>query len=636
MNKEVLQEAIPEQLFEDIKQKLIANELVRYKLPEGGRLHIDRQLPFLIVHRRIENESDKGTRQLLLGEASYIQTSASASLQGAITALVQMIANNQAQQYGAFLIIELWSREVQVADEEELPEPGFHIIAPEHPVPYQTLETLEHALEDITLRGKPARVKISYHDQPAPPGLPFLLDSHQKDSSPIIFFGLEVDAVYRNPATKTLLSFAFKKIHHGLATALKKTFYAFSHNHTTCKPEHFHVLGRRSMTDDVWEVDRQLAEVSDSFDLLLHVTPTNSHREWLKFQESHYQKIPEFHYRPRTADPSLLKRKLFQAPIEKIEDPALSDFFSSKRDELDKQISLLAARGLPDFLYGSIQLYGTVEEPLMDLAEAVLAHTADGTKQNDSTINASQLAEYATAEVGYYQQQAPNFDCKVEVRDDISGILVSHGNFLISSDAVLRKNRLNATLNHEIGTHAVTHYNGRQQPFQQLYAGMAGYEELQEGLAVLSEYLVGELDLSRMRLLAGRVIAAQGVINGADFIETFQKLTQAYEFTPHQAYLITLRVHRGGGYTKDMVYLRGFSRLLDYLKKNGGDSHEKFNILYTGKVSMEFLPLIEELSWREVIRPVALMPRYLQQEESVKNLEQLIQEPTIERILRDL
>ena len=261
-----------------------------------------------------------------------------------------------------------------------------------------------------------------------------------------------------------------------------------------------------------------------------------------------------------------------------------------------------------------------------------MCHSVDETKQDDKSIlNAQQLAEYACAEVKYYQGIDPGLACTVEVRDDIAGILVSHGNFLIGTDAMIKKNRLNATLSHEIGTHVVTHYNGRQQPFQQLYAGMAGYEELQEGLAVLSEYLVGELDISRMRLLAGRVIAANSVIKGDDFIETFNLLSQQYDFIPYTAFLISLRVHRGGGYIKDMVYLRGFSHLLDYLKT--GDD---FDILYTGKVSLKYLPLIKELRWREVIKPVALKPRYLEQQDCQNRLKALIKEPKIESILRGL
>ena len=337
-------------LLDEIRQKLADDEPIRYKLPDGGRIHIDRKLPFLIVHRRPADSQDVLTRNLLLGEASYLQTSTSADLQDSIKDLVSMIAESQAQHYGAFLLIELWSKELTQEQKTNLPRPGFNIIAPEHSVPLQTLETLEHALQDITLRSHLAKVKISHSDHPAPPGLSSLITHEDDTEHSIICFGLEVDTVYRDPLSNTLLTFALKKLHHGMTVAFKKAFYTFSHEHTTFKPEHFHVLGRRAFTKAVMKVDRQLAEVSDNFDLLLHVTPTNSQAAWEEFQESNFKVIPEFHYRPRKADPAILKRLLFKAPIEKIEDPALANIFSTKRDELDKQISLLAARGLPEFL----------------------------------------------------------------------------------------------------------------------------------------------------------------------------------------------------------------------------------------------------------------------------------------------
>jgi len=107
------QRVFSEDLLDEIRQKLSANELIRYKLPEGGRIHIDRNLPFLIVHRRSVDSQDVGTRNLLLGEAAYLQTSASPDYQPAIKELVSMIAETQAQHYGAFLLIELWSKELQ-------------------------------------------------------------------------------------------------------------------------------------------------------------------------------------------------------------------------------------------------------------------------------------------------------------------------------------------------------------------------------------------------------------------------------------------------------------------------------------------------------------------------------------------
>ena len=130
---------------------------------------------------------------------------------------------------------------------------------------------------------------------------------------------------------------------------------------------------------------------------------------------------------------------------------------------------------------------------------------------------------------------------------------------------------------------------------------------MQEGIAVLSEYLVGGLSLPRLRLLAGRVIAARCLIEGASFIQTFQILKETYAFTQRTAFTVTMRTYRSGGLTKDAVYLRGLIGLLDYLKKGGA-----LEPLFVGKIAAEHIPIIQELQWRKVLKPAPLRPRYME------------------------
>ncbi len=95
--------------------------------------------------------------------------------------------------------------------------------------------------------------------------------------------------------------------------------------------------------------------------------------------------------------------------------------------------------------------------------------------------------------------------------------MVSQGNLLIGTHTKIPLSRVEALIQHEVGTHVLTYLNGRAQPFRQLYIGLAGYEELQEGLAVLSEYMVDGLSRPRLRLLAARVVAARHMIAGGIF-----------------------------------------------------------------------------------------------------------------------
>ena len=65
---------------------------------------------------------------------------------------------------------------------------------------------------------------------------------------------------------------------------------------------------------------------------------------------------------------------------------------------------------------------------------------------------------------------------RIDVRPDLQGLMVSEGNLLIGDSLGLAPRRVQALLHHEVGTHLLTYFNGREQPFQQMYAGLAGYE----------------------------------------------------------------------------------------------------------------------------------------------------------------
>ena len=65
---------------------------------------------------------------------------------------------------------------------------------------------------------------------------------------------------------------------------------------------------------------------------------------------------------------------------------------------------------------------------------------------------------------------------------------------------------------------------------------------------MLAEYFAGGLNRSRLRLLAGRVVAVRCLIDGASFIETFRELNRKFGFEQHTAFMVTMRVFRSGGF----------------------------------------------------------------------------------------
>ena len=616
--------AIPAELIAASRQTLSRDRLLRRRLPVWGRLHIDRRQPFLCVYRRPTGRGDAGTETLPLSQASYLLASGDDAVHASLRALTEGLIAELARAFGRVVLLELWSaprNQKSRASDDEIERPCFRIIAPAHDVPQATLETLEAALLATTWPedGTP-KIVLEYERIPSPPGLPPLLSGPEAERLGCTVLGLEVPPIYRSDEGGPLYPDVLRVMRRDIGHVLKQTFFAFSHSEASLRPVHFHELGRRAMTRAVWEADRQLSEIGDAFDLLLLLTPTNVEAAWRAFQRDSFEHAPEFHYRPRAVDPAALKQRLYAIPLEHIEDPALHSFFEGKRDELDRQITMISDRGTPRVLYGSLQMYGAAEAFLIDQARAILAsvppHTHDDVVSD--FVDAATFARHAEAEIGRLRQSLADLPATVQIRDDVPGLMVSRGHLLIGRDAHVAKARIEATIQHEVGTHILTYYNGQAQPFRLLHTGAAGYEELQEGIAVLAEYLVGGLSRPRLRHLAGRVLAADHVARGGEFVETFRMLHDDHAFNQKTAYTITMRVYRSGGFTKDVVYLRGFIRLLARLAEGMPLAN-----LFVGKIALDHLDLMEELTWRKVLKPAPLRPAYLDDPKAQARLQRI-------------
>ncbi|MFC2113667.1 flavohemoglobin expression-modulating QEGLA motif protein [Bacteroidota bacterium] len=628
-----LESEITTDFIKEISQRLSEGLQIRRTLPENGRIHIDRKIPFLTVYRRPQTRADEGTDRLIQGEASYLVATSSPKQKAGISSLVSAVVKTLSKGPGIFLIIEIWTREspIQIIDPETgRAAPSFRIFVPPDRIPTETIESLKKALTRITVSKNKGEVTTVFQSRPWPAELPSLISTTEIKKYNCFLIGLEVSPIFRNPDTNELYPLVLRKMHRGLSRAIKLGTFTFLKKHSKIRPASYKSLGRRAVVKAVWEVDHKLAKISNELEFLLLITPINIEQSWYKFKSCKCDCEPVFYYRPIPVDPSVLKRKLYQIPFDKIEDPTLASIFHEKLVELEMKFSMLRDRNTKNFFYGSMQLFGELDDDLISMAEHILnkispkSHEFSGSRK----VNAASFAERAREEIKFYQKVSPDINSKVIIRDDITGLMVSNGNLLIGKQVKIPESRVEALIQHEVGTHVLTYLNGLDQPFQQLYCGLADSDELQEGLAVFSEYLVGGLSPPRLRLLAGRVIAAQLLIDGASFIDTFRELNDNRGFAMRTAYTITSRIYRGGGFTKDAIYLRGLMNLVKYLRDGG-----ELAPLLIGKISTEDIPVISELQFRKVLKPSLLKPRYFDSSKSMTKLSEIKQGKKIFKLI---
>ncbi|WP_324719054.1 flavohemoglobin expression-modulating QEGLA motif protein [Salinimicrobium sp. HB62] len=599
-----------EKIIEELQEEC---EIEKH-LPGGGYLHMSDELPYLVVYRNLDGDDedaiDRATVRLILSEASFLIIG-NRDFEG-YQRLMFSLSEAMSSKFKSFLIIEVFA-----GDQKSR---SFKIKGPAEKLS-TTIKEFQKELDNLNsgyhaLHLEPTEVEDTVKRQPE--SEPPLLELAQLKDAGCLLIGVEVPPVYRSEEGEDYPVF-FRSFKDDFVVALHKTIFQFIRIQTSSGVKSYRALGQKNLQEKVIEIDRQLSEIETSYQFLWLVSPANIRHIKDAFFESNFEKVLNYHYRLLPFDPDVLKRKLYNLPLEDVDDPALSYIFRQKREELDLQISMLTDRGSDSFFYNSMMLFGKISNDLQREAETVLREVKEKEDQDfESIMKAEDFKALANREFDYFREQDRNFSSKVHVRDDVNILMVSRGELYLPSDYKLNASETRALIQHEIGTHILTYYNGRQQPLRLLSIGLTDYDTLQEGLAVLSEYLVGGLTANRMRTLAGRVVAASARMHGANFQEIFRLLYKDYGFTPQRAFNITSRIMQGGGFTKDISYLKGLVQLKEHLQEGG-----ELAPLLTGKFSLEHMPIINELQERRVLSPVKLSPRYLNTEETKNKLNKI-------------
>ncbi|MEY8849069.1 flavohemoglobin expression-modulating QEGLA motif protein [Psychroserpens sp. XS_ASV72] len=341
---------------------------------------------------------------------------------------------------------------------------------------------------------------------------------------------------------------------------------------------------------DLFDIDANLNRLVKNIELLNYINPLNIEREKKQFFSSKYNYEPEFNYPKLKFNGYKLHRLFFSQRLERIENESIRKLYEDVIYEYSGLIECIQTINQGrKFYYNSLKSFGTPTEKDIDNAKFIL-------RFDDSDFDQEMLPMYSAKEaIDYFEEYSKRYDFNYNIKlsTNLSAAAMVLNN---TQTLVLRKNhkfslnQLKVLTNHEIGVHMVTTFNGLAQPLKIFSNGFPNNVETQEGLAVFSEYMSGCLTMKRLKELAYRVIAVDTLHKGYDFSATFDLLHNQYKLSRDKAFAITLRVHRGGGFTKDHKYLRGIKQVYKYAK-SGGD----LDILLTGKVSLEYKDTIKQL-----------------------------------------
>ena len=592
---------------EAIAKALETGSSLNMRLGKKTRFKIERRLPFLLVYRYKPGESSPIT-SLVATESSYLITDIETDYNSEAAILVKELAKEISDEYGSVMVIEVW---VGKPDSK-----NFVIKAPKEKAP-NTIKALQQGLENIA-KSYSLQVRLEETTIRHPDDFSDFLTLKQCQESGIFLMGLEIPPFFKNEKTGEFYYLVYKEFKRAFSGVLRKSIFEFLRVQTSFDIENYQNLGSTTIDQAVWEVDKQLSEIERKYQFLLLISPINTLQAKEEFITKKHQVNPKFLYRHLPVDPDRLKEELFSIKIHEIEDPTLAFMYTEKREELEKQITMLKERGSKNFMYSSIRLFSSPGVDLFETAKYLLKTLPVDSYEDTEWMDCYDLAKVCQNEIKNYKKQYPDLDATVSVKHDIVGMLVSKGQLFIGESFKVPKYRVQALVHHEVSTHVLTFYNGKMQPFGQMSNGFADYDELQEGLAVLAEYLVGGLTNSRLRILAARVIAGRTLTEGQTFSETYRVLTDEYNVPPETSFQITARAYQGGGCTKDIIYLRGLIKLVEYMK-NGGELEP----LYVGKIGFKHIPLIRELKIRGILKPSPLVPSFLKTTFAQERLEKL-------------
>lgn len=405
---------------------------------------------------------------------------------------------------------------------------------------------------------------------------------------------IEVKKVYCDENTGDIYPEVIDRITEGMKKAIISTSLYF--NNRECFRKISNKTKLLSSVDDpvLVSIDKKLYTMLRTFETLLYVNPKNLEQSKKQFFDSNYRKEPVFTYRPLNIDVYDLKKRLYELPVGDIYDISIQRLYKAIIEEYAMTVDMLSARGTDDFMYNSLRLYGKPSKTDVKNAHYIIQSNGQPMAPSN-TLSAKEVRQRFSDILKRWGMEG-----KVMTGKNLASRMMVHSakkTLIINDKATFTENDMTLLEQHEIGIHMLTTMNANKQPLKCLLLGLPKNVETQEGLAVLSELLTGNMPIDRLKEIAYRVIAVNMMVNGKSFRDIFDHFMLNYNFNRDKAFNITARVMRGGGFTKDYLYLKGFIKVYRLFIEG-----ETFEHLLTGKVSTEYSDLLKEMISRGYLK----------------------------------
>ncbi|GAA4821628.1 flavohemoglobin expression-modulating QEGLA motif protein [Algivirga pacifica] len=460
---------------------------------------------------------------------------------------------------------------------------------------------INHFLKELT-RIKLPNIDVAAAENEVFYGNGYLLDHLSTSFDKTLVFSTDIKKIYCNEETGEVYPVVVDQLTNKLKKAIISTAAFFARHRTNLKVVKKNHLLSFEVDKNLLKVDKMLSETAKGFEILGMVNPINIEQAKKEFFKSKYTKVPEFKYKQLTVNPFEVKRKLYSIPVEDISDISLRLLYQEIIDSFADKIDLISTIGTDKFLYNSLRYFG--EPDYKDVLNAdYLLHCSPSIDGNEEeNLTPQEVQQFFKEVMANY-----GFNAKVEISKQIvSKVLILNKQKMVKirKNARFSEKSLYALAEHEIGVHMVTTVNARLQPLGIFRLGLPHNTHTQEGLAILSELLSDNMTMSRLKMLALRVKAIDLFMKGNDFSAVFHYLMDAGKLGEEQAFYLTARIFRGGGFTKDYLYLRGFRDILKEYKA-GND----LNSLLIGKTTLRYQNIINEMIERKICIP----PKYITQ-----------------------